>query len=38
MPSPEKALVVVYEWIVKAENDLKTAAHTLKLEDQCPAE
>lgn len=31
MPSPDNAAVVAREWIAKAENDLKNAAHTLKL-------
>lgn len=31
MPNPDNAIVVAREWIAKAENDLKNAAHTLKL-------
>src|SRR5262245_60951382 len=31
-------LAVVREWIVKAENDLKTPAHTLTLGDECPTD
>jgi len=30
MPEDERVFVVVREWITKAENDLKTAAHTLR--------
>jgi len=29
---------VVRQWIVKAENDLKNAAHTLKLGSECPTD
>ena len=38
MPEREKVLQVVREWIAKAENDLKTAAHTLKLGPGCPTD
>lgn len=38
MPDPEKVLSVVREWVAKAENDLKTAAHTLKLGKDCPTD
>ncbi len=31
-------LVVVREWIEKADNDLKTAAHTIKLGADCPTD
>jgi len=31
MPEPDKIAAVAREWIEKAENDLKTASHTLKL-------
>jgi HEPN domain-containing protein len=31
MPKPEQVLLVVREWIEKAENDLKNATHTLTL-------
>jgi HEPN domain-containing protein len=31
MPNPDHAIAVAREWIAKAENDLKNAAHTLKL-------
>ncbi|MCD6416646.1 MAG: HEPN domain-containing protein [Planctomycetes bacterium] len=38
MPGSERALTVVREWVSKADNDLKTAAHTLKLGEECPAD
>jgi len=38
MPDHEKALVVVREWMEKAENDFKNAAHTLKLGKECPTD
>jgi len=38
MPEPDKAVVVAREWMSKAENDLKTAAHTLKLGADCPTD
>lgn len=38
MPEREKVLAVVREWMVKAENDLTTAAHTLELGDDCPTD
>jgi HEPN domain-containing protein len=38
MPDREKVLAVVREWVTKAENDLKNAAHTIKLEEQCPTD
>ncbi len=31
MPEQDKAIVVAREWMNKAENDLKTAAHTSNL-------
>jgi len=31
MPSDDRVLAVVREWLAKAENDLLTATHTLKL-------
>jgi HEPN domain-containing protein len=30
--------VVACEWATEADNDLKTAAHTLKLADKCPTD
>ena len=38
MPDPEKVIIVVGEWVVKAENDLKNAAHSLELEQNCPTD
>jgi HEPN domain-containing protein len=38
MPDPEKVATVVSEWVAKAENDLKTAAHTLRLGKECPTD
>lgn len=38
MPAHDKPAVVAQEWIVKAENDLKNAAHTLKLGADCPTD
>jgi len=38
MPDPEKVALVVSEWTAKAENDLKTAAHTLRLGKECPTD
>ena len=34
----DRVLQVVREWVIKAENDLKNAAHTLKLGDDCPTD
>jgi HEPN domain-containing protein len=38
MPTPEAVIAVIREWVAKAENDLKTAAHTLTLDDDCPTD
>lgn len=38
MRDPEQVVAVVREWILKADNDLKTAAHTLKLKSDCPTD
>jgi len=38
MPGNDKILIVVQEWAAKAENDLKNAAHTLKLGRDCPTD
>ncbi len=38
MPDRDRVLAVVLEWVVKAENDLKTATHTLKLGEDCPTD
>ncbi len=33
-----EVLAVVREWIAKAESDLITAVHTLKLAERCPTD
>jgi len=38
MPDRDEVFGVIREWILKAENDLKTAVHTLKLGDECPTD
>ena len=38
MPGDENVYAVVREWVEKAENDLKNAAHTLKLRPDCPTD
>ncbi len=38
MREPDHATVLATEWIKKADNDLKTAAHTLKLGAACPTD
>lgn len=38
MPDPEKLALVVSEWVTKAENDLTTAQHCLKLGAECPTD
>jgi HEPN domain-containing protein len=38
MPDREKLIAVSAEWLAKAENDLTTAAHTLKLGETCPTD
>ena len=38
MPDRDKTTVITREWMSKAENDLKTAAHTLKLGADCPTD
>jgi HEPN domain-containing protein len=38
MPDRERLLAVVREWVTKAENHLKTAAHTIKLGERCPTD
>jgi len=38
MPDREQVVAVVRGWVARAEGDLKTAAHTLKLEADCPTE
>ena len=38
MPEIDKVLKVVSEWVLKADNDLKTASHTLEMDDECPTD
>jgi len=38
MPEIEKVITVVGEWVEKAENDLKNAAYTLEMDDECPTD
>lgn len=38
MPEIEKVITVVREWVNKAENDLKAAAFTLELDEECPTD
>ncbi|MFA6242474.1 MAG: HEPN domain-containing protein [Candidatus Hydrogenedentales bacterium] len=38
MPGSEDVFAVVREWVLKAENDLTNATHTLKLRDDCPTD
>ncbi|MEK6776883.1 MAG: HEPN domain-containing protein [bacterium] len=38
MQENEKINTIVREWVEKAENDLKNAAHTLKLDEDCPTD
>jgi HEPN domain-containing protein len=38
MPAPKGVISVIREWLVKADNDLKTAAHTLTLGEDCPTD
>ena len=38
MPARDEELAVIREWIEKAENDLKTAAHTLEMGDDAPTD
>jgi hypothetical protein len=36
MPDAESVALVAAEWVARAEDDLKNAAHTLKLGRTCP--
>ncbi len=38
MPGTDEIVGVVRQWVQKAENDLKTATHTLKLGAECPTD
>ncbi len=38
MTVDERVLAVVRQWVEKADNDLRTAAHTLTLVENCPTD
>lgn len=38
MPEPADVIAVVRQWVIKAENDLKIAAHGLVLGKECPTD
>ncbi len=38
MSAPAEVLAVVAEWIAKAENDLKAATYTLRMQSDCPTD
>jgi len=38
MPVPDPVVVVIREWLAKADNDLMNAAHTLTLGEDCPTD
>ncbi|MFQ5705633.1 MAG: HEPN domain-containing protein [Gemmatimonadales bacterium] len=38
MAGSERIAEVVREWVEKAENDLKNAAHTVKMDEGCPTD
>ena len=38
IPENEQLVVIVGEWVQKAENDLTTAAHVLKMGSVCPTD
>ena len=38
MNENDAVIKVVREWVRKAENDLKNAAHTLKMKRECPTD
>ena len=38
MPTPKAVITVIREWLAKAENDLKTAVHTLTLGHEAPTD
>ena len=38
MPDRERLIAVCQEWVIKADNDLTNAAHTLKLGERCPTD
>lgn len=38
MPADDKTLTIVQEWVARAENDFKSAAHLLKMKNYCPTD
>jgi HEPN domain-containing protein len=38
MAAPKAVVLVIREWVSKADNDLVTAAHTLSLRESCPTD
>src|ERR1044072_812215 len=38
MPAPDPLITLLREWLVQADNDLKNAAHVLKLGADCPTD
>ena len=38
MPEPDELLLVVWQWVQKAESDLQTATYMLRLGEGCPTE
>ncbi len=38
MPAPDPVITVIREWLLKADNDLLTATHTLTLGVKCPTD
>jgi HEPN domain-containing protein len=38
MPAPKGVITVIREWLAKADNDLRTATHTLTLGKECPTD
>jgi HEPN domain-containing protein len=38
MPEADESLSVARQWVQKAENDLKNAAHTLQMGEDCPTD
>ncbi len=38
MPDLDNVLAVICEWVIKTENNLKNAVHSLKLGKECPTD
>jgi len=38
MSEADEILVIAKDWVQKAENDLKNAAHTLRMGKDCPTD